>query len=470
MSIWDIKDIRLSLESEIITDNSKDNINIDLVEIDSRRVKNDTLFICIKGSGNDGHNFIRNAFDNGATIILASEIPLEFFNDSRIILVKDGFECLNKLALFARNRTKAKIIAITGSVGKTTVKDMCGFALSNISKFYSTYANFNNHFGVPITLANLAENIDFAVIEVGMNHAGEIEYLSKMIKPDVAVITTVSLAHIGNFSNETEIAKAKAEIFSGLKEGGCAIINRDNQYYDFLRNEALQSNILEDNIIGFGFDETSDIRITTIEDIENKLSSKISILFNKERENISYEINSIHQGVILNSLIVVAILKMLDIDMSDVINFFNNIELRSGRGNILEISKDNKNLTIIDDSYNANPTSTIAAIEYLNDIKKTNKNNNVTIILGDMFELGEREISEHIKIGKNLANSNIDNILLVGSLMKNINNDFLNKNIFYFNDSDHAAKNINSIVNNGDIILVKGSRGMKMEKIIEKIK
>ena len=291
-----------------------------------------------------------------------------------------------------------------------------------------------------------------------------------MIRPDIAVITTVNSAHIGNFSNETEIAKAKSEIFIGLKEDGYAIINRDNQYYDFLKNEALQLNIPEEHIIGFGFDETSDIRITSIEDIKNQLSSKISVLFNKERDNISYEINTIHQGVILNSLIVIAILRILEIDVNEASRLFADIELRNGRGNIVKTSKNNLNLTIIDDSYNANPSSTLAAIDYLNDIKKINNKNNVTIILGDMFELGDQEIAEHIKIGKNLANSHIDKILLVGDLMKNIDKESFNKEIFYFDNSDQAAENIHSIINNGDIILVKGSRGMQMEKIIEKIK
>jgi UDP-N-acetylmuramoyl-tripeptide--D-alanyl-D-alanine ligase len=470
MSIWNIKDIRLALESEIVTDNIAEDIDIDLVEIDSRRVGENTLFICIKGDNNDGHNFIKKAFDNGAKIILASYIPEEFLEDKRIILVKDGFNALNKLAIFARSRTNAKVIAVTGSVGKTTVKDMCYTILSQISNCYATSGNFNNHFGVPITLANLRQDVDFAILEAGMNHMGEIEYLSKMINPDIAIITTVTSAHIGNFNNETEIAKAKSEIFSGLKKGGFAIINRDNQYFDFIKNEAMQYDISEDNIISFGFSETSDVRITSIENVENQLSSKISILFNKERENISYEINSIHQGVIFNSLIVFTCLKILNIDLNNVIKLFSDIQLRDGRGNILKIEKDNYHYTIIDDSYNANPTSTIAAIDYLNDIKRSNSNNNVTIILGDMFELGEREIAEHIKIGENLANSNIDKILLVGNLMKNINKNNLKNQIFYFKDSDQAAENINNIIDNGDIILVKGSRGMKMEKIIDKIK
>ncbi|MFT5795752.1 MAG: UDP-N-acetylmuramoyl-tripeptide--D-alanyl-D-alanine ligase, partial [Ulvibacter sp.] len=286
----------------------------------------------------------------------------------------------------------------------------------------------------------------------------------------VAVITTVNSAHIGNFNNETEIAKAKSEIFLGLEEGGYIIINRDNQYYDFIKNEALQLTVPEDHIVGFGFDETSDIRITAIEDIKNQLSSKISILFNKERENISYKINTIHQGVISNSLIVISILKILDINMGEAIQYFSDIELRNGRGNVIKISQNDISLTIIDDSYNANPISTLAAIDYLNDIKKVNKNNNVTIILGDMFELGERGIMEHIKIGDSLANSNIDKILLVGNLMKNVDKNALNKEVFYFDNSDQAAENIRSIIKNGDIILIKGSRSMRMEKIIEKIK
>jgi len=470
MSIWNIKDIRTALESEIITDNISDDININLIEIDSRRIKPDSLFICIKGDNNDGHKFISNAIENGASIIIASQIPDEFSNDKRILLVKNGIDCLNKLAIFARARTKAKIIAITGSVGKTTVKDICSSILSKISNCYSTYGNFNNHFGVPITLANLSENIDFAVIEIGMNHAGEIAYLSKMVEPDIAVITTINSAHIGNFSNETEIAKAKSEIFIGLKKDGFAIINRDNKYYEFLKNEIIQLEIPEDNIVSFGFDETSDVRITSIENIENQLSSRISVLFNQERENITYEINTIHQAVIFNSLIVLSILKTLHIDLNNILDLFSQIELRNGRGNVIKIAKDNINLTIIDDSYNASPTSTIAAIDYLNDIKRSNSTSNVAIILGDMFELGEREITEHVNIGDNLANSNIDKILLVGNLMKNINKDSLKNEVFYFDNSDEAANNINSIISNGDIILIKGSRAMKMEKIIEKIK
>lgn len=468
-AIWNIKDIRSALGSEIITDNISDNIEIESIDIDSRRIAKNSLFICIKGDKNDGHDFIKDALNNGAAIVLASQIPEEFKNNQKIILVKDGINCLNKLAIFAREKSRAKIIAITGSVGKTTVKDICHFLLSNFAKSYSTYGNFNNYFGVPITLANLPKDLDFAVIEIGMNHSGEIEYLSNMIKPDIAVITTVNSAHIGNFNSETEIAKAKSEIFCGLKKDGYAIINRDNKYYQLMQDEAINYQVTTDNIVTFGFNESSDVQISSIDNIQNKLASKISILFKKNQETLSYEINSLNQAVIFNSIICVAIFKTLEININDISNLFSKITLREGRGNIMEIAKDNFKATIIDDSYNANPTSMLASINYLEEIKKINKNNAI-IILGDMLELGKKELEEHIKIGNNLKNSKIDKIILVGNLMKNINQESIKNKVKYFKNSQEVADNISTIINNGDIILIKGSRAMQMEKIIEKIK
>ncbi len=228
-----------ALANEIISSNFSTQIAVDEIVIDSRKCAPQKLFFALKGENNDGHDFVEAAFNAGCEVcIINNKELLQKFPDKNLILVKDTFAALYELARYSRARSHAKIIGITGSVGKTSVKEMLKIVFSQQGKTYATTGNLNNHFGVPLTLCNMPQELDFAIIEMGMNHLNEINILSKLARPHLAIITTIAPAHIGNFNNEQEIAQAKSEIFEGLENKGFALINGDNKYCEFLKQQA----------------------------------------------------------------------------------------------------------------------------------------------------------------------------------------------------------------------------------------
>jgi UDP-N-acetylmuramoyl-tripeptide--D-alanyl-D-alanine ligase len=313
MPLWTTQEIKSALGEQLICTNEV-NDQIETVIIDSRKKIEKGLFIAIKGDNKDGHDFLSQAFNNGCILAIVEEIPTEFIDDERLILVKNSQESLNRLAVFSQNRSKeksqAKIIAVTGSVGKTNVKEMLNLIFSSQGKTFASPGNFNNNFGLSISLANMPADTQFGIFEMGMNHAKEIESLSKIAHPNVVIINNVNSAHIGNFKSEEEIALAKSEIFCGLEEGGFAIINNDNKHYKLIKEQALNCNVKEDNIVNFGSKKTSNFRILSAKKINNELS-KVDIFLSKEKKQISYTINTINQAVIFNSLAAISCLYLI---------------------------------------------------------------------------------------------------------------------------------------------------------------
>lgn len=468
MTLWAINEIKSALGDDLVGI-GKINTDINCVAIDGRVQVTNGLFIAIKGQNNDSHNFLSQAFNSGCVLAIVERIPEEFLNDPRLILVKNTISALDKLAIFARNRTKAKIIAVTGSVGKTGVKEMLKAVFSSQGKTFATKGNLNNNFGLPLSLVNMEADCEFGVFEMGMNHAGEITQLSKIAKPHLAIITTVNSAHIGNFKNEEEIALAKSEIFSGLVPGGFAIINNDNKHYDYIKNQALGYNIDLQNIINFGSKETSNIRLLAAQKINNT-ASKIEVFVAKVKKPVNYLINTINQATIFNSLIAVACLELIGKNLNDGLKSLESLQTPNGRGNLITVEKNGLKFTIIDDSYNANLASMQAGLKFLSDLKSVNPNTRSIAFIGDMLELGEMSLAEHKAIANYLSLYNIDKTLLVGELMSILINDIApEKLIGCFPNSSVATERMQFQPQNGDIIFVKGSRGMKMEKIIEKL-
>lgn len=436
--------------------------------IDSRKKSNNGLFIALIGENNDGHNYLKQAFENGAIMAIVQKIPDDFKNDSRLILVKDVNKSLIDLAIYSRSIFKGKLIGITGSVGKTSIKDMLKTVLSFKNKVFATSGNLNNHFGLPLSLCNLPSDVDYGILEMGMNNLGEIEFLSKIAKPHIAIISNISAAHIGNFNNEQEIALAKSEIFLGLVKDGHIIINQDNKYYDFLKSQAAKNNIKESNIISFSENHNSNIKLKSFEN-QSLTSSKVNISVNNKP--FTYKINSINESVILNSLISISTLEILKENINDYLPAFNDLKTTDGRGEVLNINHEGKSITIINDSYNANLTSMISGIKFLANLKKQSPTSRTIAIIGDMLELGDQAISEHEAIASYIEEFEIDKILLVGQLTKSILSKVApDKIIGHFIDSNNLASDINKIVRNNDILLIKGSRGTKMEVIIDKLK
>ncbi len=469
MTLWKISEIKSALKDDF-TISGKLECEINEVVIDSRKKSDNGLFIALVGENNDGHDFLNQAFENGAVCALVEKIPGGFENDSRLILVKNTAKALDNLAIFARNRTNAVIIAITGSVGKTSIKEMLKIVFASQGQTFATSGNLNNHFGLPLSLCNFPPKYEFGIFEMGMNHLGEIAHLTKIARPHIAIISNVAAAHIGNFKNEEEIALAKSEIFAGLVPNGYAIINNDNKYHDFIKAQALNYKVNSQNIINFGNKETSDVRLNSVETAP-EYKSKIEVTVKNPKEQIIYFLSTVNEAVIFNSLIAIAALKIAGKDIPKALEVLIDFEVPKGRGNLMNINHDGLNLTIIDDSYNANLASMISGLKFLADLKTANPEGRTIAIIGDMLELGDQSIKEHKAIAKYILDYNIDKVFAIGKLMENLISELPAEKIgAKFEDSIQAANEILPFLKDGDILLIKGSRGTKMEKIIDRIK
>ncbi|MFT6331855.1 MAG: UDP-N-acetylmuramoyl-tripeptide--D-alanyl-D-alanine ligase [Lentimonas sp.] len=466
--LWKISEIKLALKEQIISINDE-NITINQVIIDSRIKTQNGLFIAFKGENNDGHKYLKSAFENGCIRAVVDRIPEGFEGDERLILVKNSIVSLDGLAIFSRNRSKAKIIALTGSVGKTSVKEMLKKVFQTQGKTWATIGNFNNEFGLPLSLCNMQEDVAFGILEMGMNHLGEIEKLSKITRPHIAIVTNVCAAHIGNFKNEEEIALAKSEIFIGLEKNGFAIINADNKHFDSIKNQAALQKISNENIVSFGAGEVGDIRLLEVNETENcQLEINVKA---KSGQKLNYLLNSINQATVFNSLIAVSCLELIGNNFELGLEALNDLETPKGRGNLISAQKNGLKFTVIDDTYNANSASMLAGLRFLSDLKKHKNGNSRSIaFVGDMLELGEFSKEEHSKIANEITEKNIDLVLLVGNEMQDLTTQIDSKKIIgHFLSSKEAVEKVNFTPQDGDIIFIKGSRGVQMEKLRDAI-
>ena len=434
----------------------KFDLNLDICKfsIDSRSIDDKTFFIPIKGEKADGHDYIESAIQNGAIGFFTSreidEIPGKI-----IIKVDDTLKAMQDLARNIRIKLKdIPLIAITGSVGKTTTKDMIYSVLKEKFNVLRTKENFNNDIGMPLTLINY-DNEDIIVLEMGMNHFGEISFLSNIAKPNIAVIINVGHSHIGNLGSRENILKAKLEILDGMDESGVLILNGDNDMLATVKDT-------KQKIITFGFENDTDTYAYNIR-IE-----KDCTVFNIKEDEKEYEVklNLIGEKFIYNALAAWTIGKIYNIPIEDRINALYNSEFTKMRMNINK--KDG--ITIIDDSYNASPESMKLALQALSKQDAKRK----IAILGDMFELGEYAENLHIKVGEEVEKCGIDNLFTVGKNAKNIAKGAVNKGmqkekIISFENLEELLCILNDYIKEGDAILVKASRGMHFEKIVEKI-
>jgi len=445
-----------ALESQILEFDLDDNLEIKNVVIDSRTKVENALFIAIVGENNDGHDYLESASKNGCEVVLISnkdQLP----QGLNYILVKDTFESLYALAKFSRQRSSAKIIALTGSVGKTSVKELLKSTFSKYGKTFASHGNLNNHFGVPLSLCNMARDNEFGIFEIGMNHANEIAPLSKLIEPDVAIITNVGPVHIEFFNNEEEIAFEKSEIFLGLKKDGIGIINIDNPHYKLLKNRFSDLGLTK--LVTFGENPAASYSLSALE-IHNINSSTIEA--SHDGEKYSYNLASSKKTNVFNSIIALATLNSLtgegEVDFSD----FNEVQ---GRGKAFEKDVNSKNILIIDDSYNASIPSIIAGLKYCLEIKNSLNKTRVVVAIGDMLELGSKSEALHGEIANAINKLNIDFSILVGEEMTKISHKLTKDSFKTYPNSASAGKNIKNFLKDGDIFYVKGSRGMKMEEI-----
>ena len=413
------------------------------LSIDTRTIKKENLFLAIKGKHNDGNKFINKALKKGAGPIISTNIIKQ---NKKIIKIKNTNLFLNNFAKLKREHTSAHIIAITGTAGKTSLKNLIKDLLEYFGKTHSSPKSFNNHLGVPLSLSNLSYEDKFGVFEVGMSKFGEIRNLTRLIKPEIGIITNIGEAHIKNFKNINGIARAKSEIIENIKTGGTVILNRDDKFFNYLSKKAKKYKL---KISTFGKHRDSDFCIKKIINLGNK--SKVFIKIKKLR--INFKIGEIN---IYNVLASLAVLKELNIDFLKILTKFKNFNSPEGRGKKYTISRYKKKFKLIDESYNANPLSVKNAINKLSLIKK-NKFKKY-LILGDMLELGSKSKKFHEELSKVINNSDIDKVFIKGKKTLFTYKHIIREkrgNIFQYNeDIDFSLK---KMISNNDYLMIKGS-------------
>lgn len=465
------EDIFLALESDSIYGNLK-KFAVDGYHIDSRYITKNSVFFAFEGENSDGHEYIASAITHGATLIIARYLPQDLENKTIgmkfcIILVDDVLVALHKMAILARSKTTAKCICLTGSIGKTTTKEMLSFVLSNFFNTSASFGNKNNHLGLPLSILNTDSNANLMILELGMNHLGEISELSKIARPDISIITTIAPTHIANFKDLNEVAEAKAEIFHGMSSSGIVVLNQDNQYFNFLVKKA-QENGLK-TIIGVGKKDVSPIFIDNYKVEFGQSNFDLMCNTSQEKECIHVKTLSISYNIAFNSVFLFAIAKLLKLNLSEVSGFVTKFKGVDGRGNIEHLRSGGKDITIINDCYNASPDSVKSSILTLVALKQENKNSRALCVFGDMLELGKFSQQYHEEIGHFMSSiSEIDEIHCIGNEIKYTYDVLLDeKKGQYYGDADLFKDFIKNNLKDGDILLIKGSRGMKLERVID---
>ena len=427
---------------------------------DTREIEKGYIYVGIQGENFDGNSYYKQAIANGAVGCILEEhyegsINLEEVKNSNIIIVKDSVKALQDIARYRRSQYNIPVVAITGSVGKTSTKDIIANTLAQKFNVLKTEGNNNNHIGLPLTLLRLKEQ-NMITVEMGMNHLGEISVLTNIAKPNVCVITNVGTAHIGNLGSRENILKAKLEILEGMDNDGIVIVNNDN---DLLHTWA-EENKNNYNIITYGIHNTSDYMAYNIKETDTSVEYKIKLI-----EGVrSIKVPVSGEPFVYNSLCALAVAKVCNVELDKAINGIANFELTKKR---MEITKKD-GVTIINDSYNASYDSMKAALEYL----KITTGDRKIAVLGDMLELGDFEQELHEKVGEEFAKNSIDVLITIGERAKYIAQrakEIGCSNIYSYTNKEKATEVIKAMLKENDVILFKASNSMKLSQIIEKL-
>ncbi len=433
------------------------------ISIDSRTITKGEAFFAIKGDRVDGHDYASVAAANGAAVLVIAEARLPALGRLTVplIVVDDVLEAMEKLGRAARARVKGKVLAITGSVGKTTTKEMMRQALEPSGTVHASVASFNNHWGVPLTLARMPEDTDYGIFEIGMNHPGEIRTLVAMVRPDVAVITTVAGAHLGHFSGLDDIAVAKAEILEGIEPGGYAVLNRDIAQFAILERAAQDHGVV--NILTFGADARADIRLAEY-DAAADHSDVWAIIDGHARE---FSLGAPGRHIAENALAVIGAVKCAGGDLDAAIGALGQFSAGKGRGmqHILSLGPGKGVFTLIDESYNANPASMRAAISLLA-ATQVGEGGRRIAVLGDMREMGENSRQHHADLAEPLIAAGIGDVWLGGPDMEALAEVLGNAlNVTYRAGASELAEYAVANLEAGDVLVVKSSLGTGFGKI-----
>jgi len=431
------------------------------LSIDSRTIAPGEAYFSIKGDIHDGHDFVDAALKAGAALAVVERAKRDkFASDAPLLVVDDVLAGLVELGIASRARLNAHVIAITGSVGKTSTKEALRRVLAAQGETHASASSFNNHWGVPLSLARCPSRARFAVFEIGMNHAGEIDALVRMVRPQVAVITTVEPVHLEFFAGIEGIADAKAEIFVGLEPGGAVVLNRDNSQFARLVRSAKKLGI--DRIVTFGADAKSDARLIDVALHPDRSAVHASIL----GHDVTYKLAMPGRHMAMNSLAVLAAASLAGADLALAALSLSQIEPAVGRGARRALEVGSGDATLIDESYNANPASMAAALNVLGSAAVGPKGRRIAV-LGDMLELGPTAPALHLGLNEAVKANNVDLVFCCGPLMRNLWDALsTGKRGGYAENSASLEAQVVSAIRAGDAIMVKGSLGSKMKPIV----
>lgn len=434
------------------------------VAIDSRTLADGDLFIAIKGPTQDGHLFVADALDRGAAAAVVSRVLPEWSADAPLLVVEDTMTALWDLGRAGRARTRARVVGVTGSVGKTSVKEVLRQVLARQGETSGNDGSLNNHWGLPLTLARMPETAIYGVVEMGMNHADELTPLSQLARPDVAVITTVAAVHMEHFPSVEAIADAKAEIFAGCDEGGVAVLPADNPHFDRLRAAAERAGL--DRVLGFGIGDAADIRLLTDDVDEDGASIRARIV----DRDLTYRVSLPGQHWVVNSLCVLAAVHAVGADVERAAADLAQLRATKGRGQQTTVRLPTGAFRLIDDSYNASPVSMAASFDVLGRLRPGPGGRRIAV-LGDMLELGDAELALHAGLAEPLADTRIDLVFTAGKRMRALF-EALPSSMRGEHAADSAALApiVTAAVCPGDIVTVKGSAGSRMGRVVDALK
>ncbi|MDA7837635.1 bifunctional UDP-N-acetylmuramoyl-L-alanyl-D-glutamate--2,6-diaminopimelate ligase MurE/UDP-N-acetylmuramoyl-tripeptide--D-alanyl-D-alanine ligase MurF [Candidatus Pelagibacter sp.] len=435
------------------------NIKINNASINSKTINKNDIFFAIKGNNKDGNLYVNEAFQNGASLVIANNQK----KSKKKIIVDNTLQLLSEASSKLRENLSSKIISITGSCGKTSLKELLGKTLSKISNVTYSPKSFNNKFGVPLSLFNLRKNDEFGVFEIGMDKKGEIDYLSKIIKPDVGVITNISYAHIKNFKNTHQVALAKSEIINNIKTNGFLVLNKDDKFYNLHKKIAKKKKI---NILTFSLkNKSADIFLKKIV----KEKSKYKIFVNINKKQTYFYVRSIFENNLKNLLAAITIISIYKNTQKLDKNIFFDYEIAKGRGDITKVKFNKKNIYIVDESYNSNPLSLKSAIKNFDEL--TIDNSKKKLILGDMLELGNYSKKLHLEAGKNINKTSLKNINVVGKhILYTYKNLDKHRRGVILKDKSKIIDLIKNDLNNNDYLMIKGSNSTGLNNLVNKLK
>lgn len=433
------------------------------VSIDSRTLAAGDLFVALDGPNHDGHDFVAAAFARGAAAAMVARDPGAGAPPARLLRVPDTLAGLAALGAAARRRSSARIVAVTGSVGKTGTKEALRLALGASGAVAASADSLNNHWGVPLSLARMARDAEYGVFELGMNHAGEIAALTRLVRPHVAIITTIAPTHLGFFASVAAIADAKAEIFLGLEPGGVAVLNRDNRFFARLSGAAKAAGA---TVIGFGAHRQADARLLACTPDTEGSAVEAEIAGTR----IAYRLGIAGRHWVLNSLAVLAATVAAGGRLEPAAAALSRLEAPPGRGRRHQLSWRDGTLTVIDESYNASPAAVRAALNVLGAAEPAPGGRRVAV-LGDMLELGSRAARLHRALAEPMAAAKVDRAFLVGSAMAALH-DALPAAMRggLWPCADAAIPSILDFLRPGDVVTVKGSHAGRISRIVERLR